>query len=479
MNSNLDLQQNRNLLDIPNSENSERPNSRPHSRAHNAEPSHADRVALLRDYVGRLVEGEDLETVRADFVQNFSTVEASEIAKAEQELIKSGIPVAEVQRLCDVHSALFHGATSTEQLARVKAAVQASAHQLKKADQQLQPIQDIPGHPVNVFRTENCRIMELVQQAQEALAAGADLPQLQAAAEDLRAVAIHYARKGDLIYPLLNRKYGFTGPAGVMWGVDDEIRDELKILAEAGDQISDFRDRFQTVVGRAQEMIFKEDNILFPLCLREFSEEDWIRIYYELPAYENLLTEGYPEWPEAEAKREDLKTVGGQTAASRRAPEQAEATNGAQTGDVAKAADHTSADDATAELPQDMITLGSGHMTPAQILAVLNTIPLELTFVDADNINRFFNDGDKLFKRPDMAIDRDVFSCHPPKIEPMVRGIIASFRSGEKDSVDVWMEKQGEPVFVRYLAVRDASGKYLGTLETVQRLGFAQEHFQQ
>ncbi|MDD7401420.1 MAG: DUF438 domain-containing protein [Eubacteriales bacterium] len=416
----------------------------------NIEANHDARVSLLRSYVNRLVEGEALESVRADFVQNFSRVEASEIAKAEQELIKSGIPISEVQRLCDVHSALFHGATSTEQLEKVEVAVHASVQQTQSADKDFQSIQDIPGHPVNVYRAENDKIMELVRQAQEALVDEADLPGLIASIQKLRAVADHYASKGDLIYPLLNRKYGFTGPASVMWGVDDEIRNELKILAEAGAKISDFRDRFQTVVDRVQEMTFKENNILFPLCLREFSEEDWMRIYYELPAYESLNKDGYPEWPEAEARREDLKTVGGQTAISQ-----------------------------TAETKQEMITLGSGHMTPDQILAVLNTIPLELTFVDADNMNCFFNDGDKLFKRPDMAIGRDVFSCHPPQIEPMVRGIIENLRSGEKDSVDIWMEKAGEPVFVRYMAVRDASGKYLGTLETVQRMGFAQEHFQE
>ena len=65
----------------------------------------------IKSYLKRLGEGEDLESVRKDFVENFSEVEASEIMKAEQELIKEGTPITEVQKLCDVHSALFHGAT--------------------------------------------------------------------------------------------------------------------------------------------------------------------------------------------------------------------------------------------------------------------------------------------------------------------------------------------------------------------------------
>ena len=118
-----------------------------------------------------------------------------------------------------------------------------------------------------------------------------------------------------------------------------------------------------------------------------------------------------------------------------------------------------------------------GHMTVEQLTALLNTIPMEITFVDAKNINRYFNEGHKVFKRPGMAIDREVFSCHPPKIEPMVRQIIEDFRSGRRDSVPVWMEKNGRVMLVNYMAVRDRDGNYVGTAEFVQDMEFAKEHF--
>ena len=102
---------------------------------------------------------------------------------------------------------------------------------------------------------------------------------------------------------------------------------------------------------------------------------------------------------------------------------------------------------------------------------------MEITFVDADNINRFFDEGPKVFKRPLMALNREVFSCHPPKIEPMVRQIIDDFRQGRRDLVEVWMEKGGRTMLVRYMAVRDKNGKYLGTMELVQDMEFAKEHF--
>ena len=86
---------------------------------------------LLKDYLKRLGNGEDLESVKKDFVQNFSDVEASEIMKAEQELIKEGTPITEVQKLCDVHSALFHGLTKEEKIANAEKAVEES---LKKEE---------------------------------------------------------------------------------------------------------------------------------------------------------------------------------------------------------------------------------------------------------------------------------------------------------------------------------------------------------
>ena len=75
---------------------------------------------MLKDYLKRLGKGEPLETVRADFVQNFKDVDASEIMQAEQQLIREGTPIAEVQRLCDVHSALFHGKTREEKIANAE-----------------------------------------------------------------------------------------------------------------------------------------------------------------------------------------------------------------------------------------------------------------------------------------------------------------------------------------------------------------------
>lgn len=128
-------------------------------------------------------------------------------------------------------------------------------------------------------------------------------------------------------------------------------------------------------------------------------------------------------------------------------------------------------------IEEGKVSMPGGRLTIEQLTALLNTIPMEITFVDSDNINQYFNEGPKVFKRPTMALNRDVFSCHPPKIEPMVRQIIDDFRNSHRDSVDVWMEKGGRTMLVKYMAVRDKSGKYVGTVELVQDMEFAKEHF--
>ena len=220
----------------------------------------------------------------------------------------------------------------------------------------------ISGHPLQTFTLENAALEKLIARARQALENNGITDELL---DELRQIAIHYARKGDLLYPHLKVQYGISGPSAVMWTVDDEIRDELNALAKQKHQ-----------------------------------------------------------------KETDAR-----------------------------------------------IHLSGGSLTLSQLTAMLNTIPLEISFVDIDNINRYFNEGPKVFKRPGMALGREVFTCHPPKIEERVRRIIGEFRAGNLDQVPVWMDKGGRTFLVTYYAVRDKQEQYLGTLELVQDMEFAKEHF--
>ena len=546
-----------------------------------------DRAEALRSLLDRLSEGEDLESVRADFVRDFKDVDPAEIMRAEQGLMESGMPLSKVQKLCDVHSALFHGDTREEQIANAERAVQASLknqagkeekNYINKSEEADALIQ-IPGHPLSTFTKENEALgqylestkerweslveslsgkaggknkaekVERVQGAEGAQgvhgAQGAQGTQgepdwealLAAFSEELaklRSFTVHYAKKGDLLYPLLKVKYDISGPSQVMWTVDDEIRDTLgelnrelrekskgvRALRNTGEDLDDeeeeyirskaeiaesilnsfFLKNYLAVRNRMEEMIYKEENILFPMCALQFQKEEWIQIYFDSKDYEACFSVENETWKEAEEN--------GNTPEKWRAVEAAGESEREKSG--REASEEHSGDAHDAALPQGAgkmledllrrveslegksghsgespsasdgeIIMPGGHLKKNELIAMLNTLPVEITFVDKDNINRFFNEGPKVFKRPQMAIDREVFSCHPPKVEPMVRMIIGNFRDGKEDEVPIWMEKGGKPFLVRYMAVRDKEQNYVGTLEAVTDMTEVKEHFRQ
>ena len=395
----------------------------------------SERVEQLKSFLKRLGTGEELGAVRDDFVSQFAHVEASEIMKAEQGLMREGTPLAEVQQLCDLHSALFHGSTIHEQMDAEHAKVEAVLEAQEKSQSVVTLVETV-GHPLNRLTEENKALDALIEATKVKVASKT------ATVDDVnevRQVSIHYAKKGDLLYPHLKVVYDISGPSLVMWTVDGDIRDGFGRLARAESIDDAWYEEFDGLLTRAQEMIYKEQNILFPICAENFSAEEWYQIYKDTEQYEEIFGVERVAWAEAES-----------ALAAKAAP--------------------TSGDSNT-------IALIGGSLTLEQLDAMLNTMPMEITFVDHVDINRYFNDGEKVFKRPTTAIGRDVFSCHPPKVEPIVRGIIESFRNGERDNVAVWLEKVGRPFYVNYMAVRDQNNNYLGTLELVQDMQFAKEHF--
>lgn len=430
--------------------------------------SNNNNIEKIKSYLKRLDKGESLESVRADFKIEFRTVDASEIMEAEQQLLKEGTPLEQMQRLCDVHSALFHGSTNEEQIANAEKAVAQSIKDKKLAA--TAKLIAIKGHPLYTFTLENEQLAKVIAEckkyletskAEESGADNAGINDINNLLGQLRGAAIHYAKKGDLLYPHLKVKYGVSGPSDVMWTVDDEIRDELAALSKeikfksgasddpksatqfTEDECRELTERFKTVVRRLDEMIYKEANILFPNCTLNFTPQEWYEIYRDSKDYVDCFGVKNEVWEEAEEYlRNNLRGCG------------------IKDGDV-----------------KTEIMFGGGHMTVEQLEAMLNTMPFEISFVDELDMNRYFNEGSKVFKRPGMAIDREVWSCHPPKVEQQVRRIIGEFKEGTLDKVPVWMNKNGRVFLVTYMAVRDKAGKYLGTMELVQDMEFAKEYF--
>lgn len=385
------------------------------------------RQKVLKELITQLHQGKSVEEVKQQFEKLFSGVSATEIAEMERALVMEGMPVEQIQKLCDVHAAVFKG--SIEEI-----------HRSQKPE-------EIPGHPVHTFKLENRALERLINEkvrphAEEFLASGsADSVQaLLADIEKLEEVDKHYLRKENLLFPYME-KYGITAPPKVMWGVDDEIRAAIK---EAKDLLSgslksreQAYEKVKEAADKVIEMIFKEENIMFPMVLESLTEDEWAAIAESSDEFGYTLVQ-----PKGKYQPQKAETAG-----------------------------------ANQPQPQkDVVHFDAGFLTPEELNAMLNTLPFDITFVDRNDEVKYFTQGkDRIFARPKTVIGRKVTNCHPPASVHIVEQIVSDFKSGKKDHEDFWIKMGEKYVLIRYFAVRNEKGEYLGTMEVTQDIKPIQE----
>lgn len=382
----------------------------------------AHRIRALKDIITRLHAGEAPDAVRDSLRTIVRETDYSEIVAMEQELMAGGMPVEQIMSMCDLHSQVT-----------------------REVLVQLPPKHVAPGHPADTMRRENEALrgallnMRVAMREIRTAPAGADIaaPLLQwrQAYNDLMDVEKHYQRKENLLFTALEA-HGITGPSKVMWGKDDEIRGLLKDLGAALHQQASAEEWTlvaatlgETVLASVEEMIYKEENILLPMCLDSFTEEEWARIWLDSPRYGWCLVEpldGYR--PPESVVREGLKLAS-----------------------------------------SEAVQLPTGNLTLDQLTALFSALPVDITFVDADDRVAFFSEGpDRIFARSRAIIGRKVQNCHPPRSVEVVDRILADFRAGRQSVAEFWIELHGRFVHIRYFAVRGDAGAYLGTLEVTQ-----------
>lgn len=383
------------------------------------------RQKVLKELIGRLHNGETVDDVKPQFEQLIKGVSVKEISEMEQALIMEGMPVKEVQNLCDVHAAVFKG--SIEEIHR-----------------DVKP-EETPGHPVHTFLEENKRIKEFIDEKVlpevDRWMSTDDQGILVQSLEKLLEIDIHYSRKENLLFPYLE-KYNITAPPKVMWGVDDEIRASLKECIRNIKEWDINRDevaaKVKEAVYRVNEMIYKEENILFPMALETLSEDEWKKIAEESEEIGYVFYKPENVWKgtQGEELKQDLDTGKGNSE----------------------------------------IRFDAGTMTPEEINALLNTLPVDITFVGKEGNVKYFTQGkERIFARPKTIIGRSVSNCHPPASVHVVEKIVEDFMSGKKDHEDFWIKMGDKFVLIRYFAVRNAKGEYLGTMEFTQDIKPIQE----
>lgn len=109
------------------------------------------------------------------------------------------------------------------------------------------------------------------------------------------------------------------------------------------------------------------------------------------------------------------------------------------------------------------------NLSQEQLVGILETIPVDISFVDENDTVKFWNKHEtRVFKRPDSALGKTVQNCHPPKSVGTVNKVLSDLKSGKRDFAEFWIDLKGKKVYIRYFAVRDKDGRYMGTLEVGQ-----------
>ncbi|MBP7504712.1 MAG: DUF438 domain-containing protein [Prolixibacteraceae bacterium] len=388
------------------------------------------RKERLKELILKLHEGENPQKVREELLGTLQQIPYGEVVEVEQELISEGLPESEVLRLCDIHGEVLDG-------------------HIDQSGAQYVP----PGHPIDVFTQENRELLKVVDKAESLLGtlyaideAGfrAFAHQIQACFNDLMDVDKHYKRKEYLVFPFLE-KAGITGPPMVMWGKHDEIREQLKgcieILRHPELKKQDVDDAlellFIPVLKTVADMTKKERDILFPMAMDVLTQEDWWNVDQQTLDFGFTLYDPQVEW-----RPEGMAPAGGE-------------------GESFTGAD-------------GVVRLPSGSFTAKEIMAILNTIPVDMTFVDKHDKVKYFTQGEhRIFARSRTIINRDVRLCHPPGSVHIVEKILEDFKSGKASHAPFWIQMRGKFILIEYYALRDENGEYLGTLEVSQDLTHA------
>jgi DUF438 domain-containing protein len=383
------------------------------------------RKAKLKELILRLHAGDWQDRVRQELVHTLGTVPYGEVVEVEQELLEEGLPPEEVLKLCDVHSAVLEGNVD------------------------LSASKSIPeGHPVDVLIQENKALTSVVDETYARLATlgTIDDAELQATILELTAlfnqlidVDKHYLRKEYLLFPYLEQA-GVTGPPKVMWGKHDEIRELLKgsleILRPSGitqeELLASMEIVLQPAAKGVADMIIKEEEILFPMLMDTLSDADWYEIQRQSLEFGYCLYDPPTEWVPTgiePASPEAIQQQGGR------------------------------------------IQLPTGSFSVQDLLVILNTLPVDITFVGSDDKVKYFSQSsERIFQRNRAILNRDVRHCHPPASAHIVDKILEDFKSGRQTRAPFWINMRGSMIHIEYFALRDDKGEYLGTLEVSQDL---------
>ena len=305
---------------------------------------------------------------------------------------------------------------------------------------------DVPeDHPLSHYYKENDEMRRLLLAVEDLVQYPVIKNQWLELYDQIRQYPIHYHRKQNQLYPLLEKK-GFDRPTTTMWNFDDIIRDEIKEslrLLEANDEEA-FIAAQSELIANARDLMEKEETILYPTSYALISAEE----FEDMKAGDQEIGFAFfkvdkPSSPNThhstpkEGFAEDLQALLSKY--------------GYSAG------------------PQQELDVATGKLTLEQINLIYQHLPIDISFVDENELVKFYSDTDhRIFPRSKNVIGRQVSNCHPRKSVHIVEEIVAKFRSGEQDKAEFWINKPEVFLYIVYFAVRDKQGRFRGVLEMMQ-----------
>ena len=294
------------------------------------------------------------------------------------------------------------------------------------------------GHPVRVYLEENILTRKLFQELLETNMEE-DYQTFYNIFNQICEIEKHFARKENQLFPYLE-KYGWTGPSQGMWAFHDQIRDEIKFIRKnvEAKNSSNILNESMSLFNSIDHLFQVEEGKLLPRALDMLNEDDWKEMYEGDKEIGWMFGTPPVQYP-APSKEDYI---------------------------------HPSADKKKRKLPfslDNRTHFDEGYLTPEHVNFIFKFLPVDITYVDENDIVIFYNRGDdRVFPRSAGIIGREVKFCHPPKSVDQVLKILEEFKAGRQDTAEFWIQFKGKFIHIRYFAIRDEEKNYKGVIEMSQ-----------
>lgn len=376
----------------------------------------SERKKILKEIAEKISAGEDLGDIKRYFVENLGGLNPVEVTFYQDEFIKEGATQKDFRVLHDISLEVFRDTIQNQKPIAPK------------------------GHPIHTLMAEHSILMEYANELL-ALVGALSKGERESKPEYLGRIRqligffveseSHYLREENAVFPSVE-KHGLTGPPSAMWSEHQEIHAIEKNLFDLNsdtdkDLIDNLKKMSEVSLSLADILarhFYKENNILFPASIRLFSEQEWDTVVQD---FDDIGYCSYSVKPTGKGKPAEVVSDEGE------------------------------------------VVFGSGKLTVEMLETIFSHLPIDMTFVDAQDRVQFFSESpERIFVRSRAIIGRSVQLCHPQSSVHVVEEILDDFRDGKRDSAEFWINLGEKTIHIHYFAVRDDDNKYLGCLEVSQ-----------